>query len=47
MTPVAHSLYGISLFFALESLLLWTKRREARYRAQAAPEFGRGDESQE
>jgi len=27
MTPEQHTIYSLSLFFALASLLLWSKRR--------------------
>ncbi|HEY2018631.1 MAG TPA: hypothetical protein VGH38_34235 [Bryobacteraceae bacterium] len=27
MTPEAHTIYSLSLFFSLASLLLWSKRR--------------------
>lgn len=27
MTPEAHTIHSLSLFFALASLLLWSKRR--------------------
>jgi hypothetical protein len=39
MTSAAHTLYSVSLFLALQSLLLWSKRRHRsafRYRRALA-----------
>ena len=48
MTPTSLSGYSISLFFALNALLLWANRRNrvARtFRARVAAELVYGDES--
>jgi hypothetical protein len=48
MTAASHSIYAITLFFALNSLLLWSNRRNRvarHYRGRLAAEFIRGDES--
>lgn len=47
MTPNEHSIYTISLFFALNALLLWSNRRHRvarQYRARVAADLGTNDE---
>jgi len=50
MTPASHSIYAITLFFALNSLLLWSNRRNRvarHYRQRVAADLLCGDESQQ
>ena len=47
VTPNEHSIYTISLFFALNALLLWSNRRHRvarQYRARVAADLGTNDE---
>jgi hypothetical protein len=50
MTPLSNSIYAITLFFALNSLLLWSNRRHRtarHYRQRVAADLVCGDESQD